>query len=65
MDDLSSESIHGSNGLIELVNLSQKLPFLIELSVGSAIYPDDGITLDSLVQIADQSMYRQKVSKKY
>jgi diguanylate cyclase (GGDEF)-like protein len=48
----------------ELVDLCQKLPFVLELSVGSAIYPDDGITLDSLIQIADQSMYRQKISKK-
>ena len=36
----------------------------ISASVGSAIYPSEGETLDQLVNIADRNMYRMKSKKK-
>ncbi|WP_404419991.1 diguanylate cyclase domain-containing protein [Marinospirillum sp.] len=36
----------------------------INLSVGVSVYPDDGETLDMLIQQADMAMYRNKALKK-
>jgi GGDEF domain-containing protein len=35
----------------------------IDVSVGSALYPSEGGTLDELIQIADRNMYQIKNNK--
>jgi diguanylate cyclase (GGDEF)-like protein len=36
----------------------------ITLSVGVALYPEDGENLDALLQVADEQMYRHKKNQK-
>lgn len=48
-------------GLEERVEqLAQQWNCKISLSIGTAVYPDEGRLLDELVQAADRSMYRDK-----
>jgi diguanylate cyclase (GGDEF)-like protein len=47
-----------------LEQLSLKLGIRITASVGAAVFPDDGRTLDDLVQIADGRMYGEKDQRK-
>ncbi len=35
----------------------------VRMSLGSAVYPDDGTTFEVLLQMADSAMYRRKVLK--
>jgi len=37
----------------------------ISVSIGVATYPDDGKTLESLIQASDKNMYQNKLSNKY
>jgi diguanylate cyclase (GGDEF)-like protein len=43
--------------------VSKHLPFTVPLSVGLAVYPDDGQELDELIRIADNNMYDHKHTK--
>ncbi|AMA74196.1 MULTISPECIES: GGDEF domain-containing protein [Aneurinibacillus] len=45
--------------------LSKKWGIDLSVSVGSAVYPDDGKSLDELIQKADQNMYHYKFQLKY
>jgi len=38
-------------------------PITLRTSIGVALYPDDGCTLEALLEAADQAMYAQKRSK--
>lgn len=44
----------------ELNQLSQAVSAKVSVSSGFAVYPDEGIDLDKLINIADQKMYRDK-----
>jgi len=45
-------------------NLDEKYKALsISVSIGFAIYPDDGSTKDTLIKYADQAMYAKKQQK--
>ena len=44
----------------ELRKLSEELNIDISVSIGTSVYPDDAKTLDGLLRIADQNMYKQK-----
>ena len=44
----------------ELRKLSEELSIDISVSIGTSVYPDDAKTLDGLLRIADQNMYKQK-----
>ncbi|MRH42073.1 diguanylate cyclase [Aquibacillus halophilus] len=44
----------------ELRGLSEKLNIDISVSIGTSVYPNDAKTLDSLLNIADHSMYKKK-----
>ena len=55
------------NALYVRLQTAFEAPFLIDgyrfnlsFSLGSAFYPDDAITLDELIQIADENMYKSK-----
>jgi diguanylate cyclase (GGDEF)-like protein len=37
--------------------------FFVSFSIGTAIYPDDGDNIDTLMRCADQSMYRFKAQR--
>jgi diguanylate cyclase (GGDEF)-like protein/PAS domain S-box-containing protein len=52
-----------ATGLAEEVVLDGK-SFLPSVSMGLALYPDDGLTPDKLYRIADQTMYRKKTSRR-
>jgi diguanylate cyclase (GGDEF)-like protein len=47
----------------ELRKLSEELNIDISVSVGTSVYPNDAKTLDGLLKIADQNMYKQKSLK--
>jgi len=52
------------NNLIEL-NQTLKKPFQIELSIGLSEYiPEKPLSIDELIRIADQKMYKEKRKKK-
>jgi GGDEF domain-containing protein len=38
-------------------------PIPLRTSIGVALYPDDGYTLEALLETADQAMYVQKRSR--
>ena len=44
----------------ELRKSSEELHIDISVSIGTSVYPDDSKTLDGLLKIADQNMYKQK-----
>lgn len=47
----------------ELSKLSNTVLMDVSVSVGSAVYPDEGVSLDELIKIADGKMYSDKRSK--
>ena len=47
----------------ELIKLSEELNMNISVSIGTSEYPNDAKTLDGLLHIADQHMYKQKFIK--
>ena len=47
----------------ELIKISEELNMDISVSIGTAVYPNDAKTLDGLLNIADQNMYKQKSLK--
>lgn len=58
-----SESVEGK--LTEqLEQLSMKVKKNITVSMGKSVFPDDGQTLEDLVYVADQNMYRSKQKAK-
>ena len=44
----------------ELINISKELNLDLSVSIGTSVYPNDAKTLDGLLHIADQEMYKQK-----
>lgn len=44
--------------------LFDKYPFDVTVSIGGALFPDEGKTVDQLIQIADQNLYQSKSSGK-
>ena len=59
---------NGMNGIVnrinnELIKISEELNFDISVSIGTSVYPNDAKTLDGLLHIADQNMYKQKSLK--
>ena len=47
----------------ELIKISDELNMNISVSIGTSVYPNDAKTLDGLLNIADQNMYKQKSLK--
>ena len=47
----------------ELIKISEELNLDITVSIGTSVYPNDAKTLDGLLHIADQKMYKQKPLK--
>ena len=47
----------------ELIKISEELNMDISVSIGTSVYPNDAKTLDGLLHIADQNMYKQKPLK--
>jgi GGDEF domain-containing protein len=41
----------------------EQRPIPLRTSIGVALYPDDGYTLEALLETADQAMYVQKRSR--
>lgn len=39
-------------------------PYRVGVSIGRSAYPSDGVTVESLIQISDEKMYEDKVSRK-
>ena len=59
----------GKNIIINQINKklrksSEELDIDISVSIGTSVYPNDAKTLDGLLNIADQNMYKQKSVKK-
>lgn len=48
----------------ELKEISKEIDLYISVSIGTALYPDDGKSLNDLIKIADRNMYKFKFSKK-
>ena len=48
---------------ISVIHQSIELDTPITASLGTAIYPDDALDLDALLQTADAKMYEQKNSR--
>lgn len=46
-----------------IASIPTELPEVIGVSIGMAIYPDDGTDMSSLVQHADRAMYRDKPAR--
>ncbi|GAB3355964.1 diguanylate cyclase domain-containing protein [Lysobacter tyrosinilyticus] len=42
----------------------ERRPIQLRISIGVALYPDDGRTLEALLEAADQAMYTQKRSRR-
>jgi diguanylate cyclase (GGDEF)-like protein len=42
----------------------ERRPIQLRISIGVAVYPDDGRTLEALLEAADQAMYVQKRSRR-
>jgi diguanylate cyclase (GGDEF)-like protein len=50
---------------IEIYNSTMNKPYKLSISAGFSFYnPKDPITLDELLHIADQRMYKEKMGKK-
>jgi len=49
--------------ICELLSSDREEP-LLSVSVGMAVYPEDGATIDTLFQAADRALYEMKVLKK-
>ena len=47
----------------ELIKISEELNMDFSVSIGTAVYPNDAKTLDRLLHIADQNMYKEKSLK--
>ena len=47
----------------ELIKISEELNMDFSVSIGTSVYPNDAKTLDGLLNIADQNMYKQKSLK--
>ena len=47
----------------ELIKISEELNMDFSVSIGTAVYPNDAKTLDGLLNIADQNMYKEKSLK--
>ena len=47
----------------ELKKFSQQMDVDVSVSIGIAIYPDDGASLHELIKVADRNMYNFKTSK--
>ncbi len=47
----------------ELIKISEELNMDLSVSIGTSVYPNDAKTLDGLLNIADQNMYKQKSLK--
>jgi diguanylate cyclase (GGDEF)-like protein len=48
----------------ELKEISHAVDVYISVSIGTALYPDDGTSLNDLIKVADRNMYKFKFSKK-
>jgi diguanylate cyclase (GGDEF)-like protein len=48
----------------EVKKISDEVHFPISISIGSSVYPDDNNELNTLLKIADDHMYEDKLSKK-
>ncbi|UJF31764.1 GGDEF domain-containing protein [Paenibacillus hexagrammi] len=48
----------------QLLEVADKFDFPVTVSIGTAIFPDDGQDLDQLLRIADENMYTCKRVKK-
>ncbi len=57
-ENSKDKMIHEINN--ELRRSSQKLGIELTVSIGTSVYPNDAKTLDGLLRIADQNMYKQK-----
>ncbi|MFL0366180.1 GGDEF domain-containing protein [Pseudobacillus sp. 179-B 2D1 NHS] len=42
-----------------------KIPLKIGVSIGYALYPEEGNSLDELLHVADQKMYKVKIQRKH
>ena len=71
--DEFSVLIENVNSEVDILDVTYKLsqalskPFYLQervlhisASIGSALYPDEGVTMDALMLVADSKMYRQK-----
>lgn len=43
--------------------LNKKQSLYVTFSIGKAVYPKDGVTIDELIAVADNAMYQQKQSQ--
>ncbi|GAA3401393.1 GGDEF domain-containing protein [Paenibacillus hodogayensis] len=50
---------------LEYKSLSKMISMDVTVSIGYAIYPDEGTELKDLIEIADRKMYRDKYDKNY
>ncbi|MEW9671346.1 diguanylate cyclase [Ammoniphilus sp. 3BR4] len=48
----------------ELTMFSERIKIDISISIGTAVYPTDGSTLDELIKKADKRMYKVKAVNK-
>ena len=53
-----TDRIHQNLKMISTTNIE------ISVSIGTAIYPSEGNTLDDLLKIADEKMYNMKIRLK-
>lgn len=49
---------------VEMPIIHEGQSFLLGISIGWALYPDDGTSADDLLKMADQRMFRAKRSRK-
>jgi diguanylate cyclase (GGDEF)-like protein len=64
---IPSSKIIESSQIIKRINNNSSSAInglCINISVGSAVYPDQGNNLEELIKVADKNMYRHKLSKK-